>query len=148
MARFYFGVIVGNHSWTFIGFGVLVFSSFTKNKFQTYQILLHTQSSCKFCTTFVCKMTEHVSTLKEVEDAVSNNDVVVVKVGATWCPPCQKVQPLYEAEAKSSFWKALVYDISKTTKRDQDPIMSALGVVKIPFFAVFKVRPLALLLGF
>ena len=91
-------------------------------------------------------MTEHVSTLKEVEDTVSNNDVVVVKVGATWCPPCQKVQLLYEAEAKSSFWKALVYDISKTTKRDQDPIMSALGVVKIPFFAVFKVRPL--LLGF
>jgi thioredoxin 1 len=85
-------------------------------------------------------MTEHVRTLKEVEDVVANNDVVVVKVGATWCLPCQKVQPLYEAEAKSSSWKALVYDISKTTKRDQDPIMTALGVAKIPYFAVFKVR--------
>ena len=85
-------------------------------------------------------MSEHVTTLKEVEDQVKSNDVVVLKVGATWCPPCQKVQPLYDAEAKTSSWKALVYDISKTTNRDQDPIMKACKVTKIPFFAVFKVR--------
>lgn len=85
-------------------------------------------------------MSEHVSTLKEVEDKLKDNDVVVLKVGAVWCLPCQKVQPLYDAEAQTSSWKALVYDISKTTKRDEDPIMKAYKVTQIPFFAVFKVR--------
>ena len=85
-------------------------------------------------------MALHVSTLKELQDALKGNHVVVIKVGATWCPPCQKVQPLYEAEAKhASTWKALVYDIEKTTARDTDPIMQACRVTKIPHFAVFKV---------
>ena len=82
---------------------------------------------------------QHVSNLAELQQAVTANKTVVIKIGATWCAPCRKVQPLYEAEAKTAAWKGLVYDIEKTTDRAHDAIMQACNVGKIPHFAVFVV---------
>ena len=88
---------------------------------------------------FKPKMLQHVSTLQELQDIVNTNRLVILKVGAAWCPPCQKVQPLYEAEAKIASWKGLVYELDKSTNRDQDPILQLCKVAKIPTFAVFQV---------
>ncbi len=82
---------------------------------------------------------QHVSNLAELQQAVTANKTVVIKIGATWCAPCRKVQPLYESEAKTAAWKGLVYDIEKTTDRAQDAIMQTCNVGKIPHFAVFVV---------
>lgn len=84
-------------------------------------------------------MLQHVSTLQELQGIVNTNRLVILKVGAAWCPPCQKVQELYEAEAKIASWKGLVYELDKSTNRDQDPILQLCKVAKIPSFAVFQV---------
>lgn len=96
---------------------------------------------------FKPKMLQHVSTLQELQDIVNTNRLVILKVGAAWCPPCQKVQPLYEAEAKIASWKGLVYELDKSTNRDQDPILQLCKVAKIPTFAVFQVCCVVWLFG-
>jgi thiol-disulfide isomerase/thioredoxin len=109
----------------------------TANNCSSRQYFLNKLTKTKL--SFKQNMLQHVSTLQELQDIVNTNRLVILKVGAAWCPPCQKVQPLYEAEAKIASWRGLVYDIDKSTNRDQDPILQLCKVAKIPTFAVFQV---------
>lgn len=41
-------------------------------------------------------MLKSVSTLDELKEAVTTNDIVVVDLYATWCKPCQEMLPVIE----------------------------------------------------
>lgn len=68
--------------------------------------------SIVFLSTIVCANSQtmvqeqqtsyvHVITAQQLPDLLKNTDKpVLVKIAATWCPPCQKIKPWYESLAQ------------------------------------------------
>jgi thiol-disulfide isomerase/thioredoxin len=68
--------------------------------------------------------------------------LVVVKAGASWCAPCQRVGPDFYALAKNGEFASTSYfelDVSdKTDEAGAWAAFRAMGGQKIPFFAFYK----------
>lgn len=73
--------------------------------------------------------------IKEFNDILSNNRVVVAKFGAQWCSPCKTMEPILESVAEKLEGKVKVVDIDV----DDSPELSTQYRVKnIPTIIYFK----------
>ena len=86
----------------------------------------------------------HFSTVAGLETTIAElapGHVLVVKLGATWCKPCKKVEPEFMALAASNEWAAS-YGSVDLSELDEEPLLEALkdfcGCEKIPHFAFYK----------
>ncbi len=80
-------------------------------------------------------MTTKINSKKELEDLVSNKDLVLVDFWATWCPPCRMMNPILESISTEMFDKVTVAKVDV----DQNQALSAeFGITSIPTMVVFK----------
>jgi thiol-disulfide isomerase/thioredoxin len=86
----------------------------------------------------------HFETVASLEKAIGElapGHVLVVKLGATWCKPCKKVEPDFKALAASNEWTA-AYGSVDLSEMDEEPPLEALkdfcGCEKVPHFAFYK----------
>ena len=80
-------------------------------------------------------MIHDVRTLGELKKIISIGDIVVVKLGASWCKPCALVHPLWEKLAMSGYYQSNVRWVEAEVEKD---IYSFCEANRIPYFAVFK----------
>jgi rhodanese-related sulfurtransferase len=66
---------------------------------------------------------------------INNNKVVLVDVGASWCPPCVKMTPILDDLQKD---KGLEFVLLKIDAGTQVELMKSLKVGPIPTFIVYK----------
>lgn len=61
---------------------------------------------------------------------------LVIKVGASWCPPCQKTKPIFEAISNDPAFKHVVF--AEVLIDDEDTIGAQHGVRSLPTVLYFK----------
>ena len=66
---------------------------------------------------------------------ISSNSLVLVDVGAAWCPPCRKMEPVLEALAKELQGK---YTLLKVDGGNDATVMKEIGASVLPTFMVYK----------
>jgi len=66
---------------------------------------------------------------------ISSNNLVLVDVGAAWCPPCRKMEPVLEALAKELRGK---YTLLKVDGGNDATVMKEIGAAVLPTFMVYK----------
>lgn len=73
-----------------------------------------------------------VVTLEELQDYLNNNERVVVDFWATWCGPCKKFAPHFEAAAEKVDAVFVKVDV------DQDPaVLKEYGIRSVPTVTEF-----------
>ncbi len=70
--------------------------------------------------------------LQEYEALIPKDKTVLVDIGATWCPPCIKMNPIIDS------LKAENYNVIKIDGGDQTEICKALNIDAFPVFIVYK----------
>ena len=78
---------------------------------------------------------KHLATLEEYEQAIKSDKLCCIKFTATWCPPCQKVAPLYVALATEM---ADVVDCVECDVDANGDAAGAAGVEAMPTFMFYK----------
>jgi thioredoxin 1 len=63
--------------------------------------------------------------------------ILIIKFGATWCRPCQKVQPKFQSFAEKTEGGVTCACVDTTQKSDLQDLAIQVGANAIPFFAVF-----------
>lgn len=73
-------------------------------------------------------------TQQNIEETISNNDIVVIDFWATWCGPCQTFKPIFEAAAEKH------PDITFTScnTEEQAELASMFSIQSIPTLVVFR----------
>jgi rhodanese-related sulfurtransferase len=66
---------------------------------------------------------------------VANNQIVLVDVGAEWCPPCKKMEPVLETLSKELQGK---YTFLKVDGGRDATVMKEIGASVLPTFMVYK----------
>jgi rhodanese-related sulfurtransferase len=66
---------------------------------------------------------------------ISSNNLVLVDVGAAWCPPCRKMEPVLEALAKELQGK---YMLLKVDGGNDATVMKEIGAAVLPTYMVYK----------
>jgi len=66
---------------------------------------------------------------------IATNQIVLVDVGAEWCPPCKKMEPVLEALAKELQGK---YTFLKVDGGNDVTVMKEIGAAVLPTFMVYK----------
>lgn len=79
--------------------------------------------------------TEKQLTLAEYESSIPTNKTVLVDVGAAWCPPCKKMQPVID-ELKAD--KSLSFQLMNIDAGVHTALLTALNIEPIPVFLVYK----------
>lgn len=74
-------------------------------------------------------------TLEQFNGALSSAQVILVDVGAEWCPPCKKMEPVINELKKKHEGKFLLVNVDGG--RDQE-IVGHYKVKELPVFMVFK----------
>jgi thioredoxin 1 len=75
-----------------------------------------------------------LTTVDDYKSATSNDGICVIKFGASWCNPCQRIEPVYEEIAKGN--KTMIF-----FKVDCDVLKEAAKAEKIssiPAFVVYN----------
>ena len=73
--------------------------------------------------------------VEDFESVLSKNNLVLVDIGATWCPPCRKMIPTVEQIKKE--YSSNLYFLSVDGGADID-VMKHLQFQELPTFIVFK----------
>jgi rhodanese-related sulfurtransferase len=71
--------------------------------------------------------------IPDFEKAVSNGKWVLVDVGATWCPPCRKMEPVVKQIVKEKQLKLVNVDAGKDTD-----VMNSINAKAPPTFVLYK----------
>ncbi len=66
---------------------------------------------------------------------VANNQIVLVDVGAEWCPPCKKMEPVLETLSKEFQGK---FTLLKVDGGRDLTVMKEIGASVLPTFMVYK----------
>ena len=66
---------------------------------------------------------------------VASNQIVLVDVGAEWCPPCKKMEPILETLSKELQGK---YTFLKVDGGRDATVMKEIGASVLPTFMVYK----------
>lgn len=73
--------------------------------------------------------------IQDFEKVITSNQLVLVDIGATWCPPCRKMQPIIE-EVKKAFSEKL-YFLAVDGGVDLE-VMKYLQFESLPTFIIYK----------
>ena len=79
--------------------------------------------------------TEKQISLAEFNASINNGAVVLVDFGASWCPPCIKMQPVLDSLQKDP---QLKFELVKVDASTQMELMKSLQIESIPAFIVYK----------
>ncbi len=84
-----------------------------------------------------------ITNRQDFESILTENEIVFVKWGASFCRPCKTIQPIYEqlAETKKDSAKFLSIEIDDQHNENQEEIEELCDkytVSSIPLFQVFK----------
>lgn len=74
-------------------------------------------------------------TLKEFQSLIPADRTVLVDVGAAWCPPCKKMNPVIESLTKA---KNLKFHLVKTDGGEQTELTKQLKIDAFPTFIIYK----------
>jgi len=74
-------------------------------------------------------------TVLEYQSLIPNNKTVLVDVGAAWCPPCKKMNPVIDSLKKA---KNLQFQLVKINGGDQTEITKQLNIESFPTFIIYK----------
>jgi thioredoxin 1 len=77
----------------------------------------------------------HIGSDEQFESTTGGSHVTIVKFTATWCKPCQRIEPHFQklaAEASS------VVQFAKVDVDELDRVAAECGAISIPMFAAFK----------
>ena len=66
---------------------------------------------------------------------VASSGIVLVDIGAAWCPPCKKMEPILDELSKTLQGK---YTLLKVDGGNDATVMKELGAVILPTFMVYK----------
>lgn len=74
-------------------------------------------------------------TIKEFRDKLAGDQPVLVDIGAVWCPPCKKMEPVIKEllESKNPSFKLLKIDGGV-----QEALVQALNINAFPAFIIYK----------
>ncbi|MBC7536889.1 MAG: thioredoxin fold domain-containing protein [Ferruginibacter sp.] len=81
------------------------------------------------------KAGENQMNLQYFNNAINNSKTVLVDFGATWCPPCRKMEPILISLQKNNPGKFTVVKVDGGT--DQDMLLQY-KVTALPVFIIFK----------
>ncbi len=73
-------------------------------------------------------------TKETIEDAITNNDIVVIDFWAPWCGPCKSFAPTYEAVSEKH--DDVVF--GKVNTEDQQELGANFQIRSIPTLMVFR----------
>lgn len=81
---------------------------------------------------------KHIKSTNEFKDILRKNDkrIVVIKFGATWCKPCNKIAPLYNK--LPNIYKEVIF-LSVDIDEVED-IGGKCSVNSLPTFQIYKNR--------
>jgi thioredoxin len=74
-------------------------------------------------------------TLEEFNAGTAKSKIVLVDFGATWCPPCKKMEPVLESLQKNNAGK---FTLLKVDGGNDEAILRAYKVTALPVFIIFK----------
>jgi len=66
---------------------------------------------------------------------IASSGIVLVDIGATWCPPCKKMEPILDALSTTMQGK---YTLLKVDGGNDATVMKELGATVLPTFMVYK----------
>jgi rhodanese-related sulfurtransferase len=66
---------------------------------------------------------------------IASSGIVLVDIGAAWCPPCKKMEPILDALSKTLQGK---YTLLKVDGGNDATVMKELGATVLPTFMVYK----------
>ena len=81
------------------------------------------------------KSGEKQMSIADLNTAISNSKTVLVDFGASWCPPCKKMEPILTSLQKNNPEKFTLVKVDGLT--DQD-ILQKYKVTALPVFIIFK----------
>lgn len=83
---------------------------------------------------------KHPETLQQLEGIINSNKYVAVDLGATWCGPCRKYAPTFEAVAKDYEGKVVFCKVvlDKIKEEEDNKISKKYQVSCIPKTMLFK----------
>jgi len=71
----------------------------------------------------------------EFQKAIDAAPIVLVDFGATWCPPCKKMEPIIKNVVANLPGK---FNLFKVDAGKDEAILSTYKVVELPAFILFK----------
>jgi thioredoxin len=74
-------------------------------------------------------------TMKEFHAGINTSKIVLVDFGATWCPPCKKMEPVLESLQKNNAGK---FTLLKVDGGNDEAILKEYKVTALPVFIIFK----------
>jgi thioredoxin len=74
-------------------------------------------------------------TLEEFNAGITKSKIVLVDFGATWCPPCKKMEPVLESLQKNNAGK---FTLLKVDGGNDETILREYKVTALPVFIIFK----------
>jgi thioredoxin 1 len=78
-------------------------------------------------------MLKSLDTIGELKDAVTDNDIVVVDLYATWCKPCQEMLPVIEELSNTINVPFFKVDIDKVPE-----VKEFTGAKAVPMLLIYK----------
>lgn len=78
---------------------------------------------------------EKQMSLEEYQASLPKNGMVLVDFGASWCPPCVKMEPVLEEIRKDS---SLSFQFVRIDAGVHTNLMKSLGIEPIPQFIIYK----------
>ncbi len=72
---------------------------------------------------------------KEYQSLIPPDKTVLINVGAVWCPPCKKMNPVIDSLSKA---KNLQFHLVKIDGGDQTVISKQLSIKAFPTFIIYK----------
>jgi thioredoxin len=74
-------------------------------------------------------------TMEEFNTGITKSKIVLVDFGATWCPPCKKMEPVLESLQKNNAGK---FTLLKVDGGNDEAILKEYKVTALPVFIIFK----------
>ena len=73
--------------------------------------------------------------VSDFEKVIKGNDLVLVDIGATWCPPCRKMQPIIDKIKQENGNKLYLLNVDGGNDME---VMKYLRFESLPTFIVYK----------
>lgn len=74
-------------------------------------------------------------TLEMFNGAITSSKIVLVDVGATWCPPCKKMEPVIKSLQENNPGKFLLVNVDGG---NDEEVLKHFNITELPVFIIFK----------
>ena len=89
----------------------------------------------------LCKICVDGKLSPTIPSEIQEQDLVVLKITASWCGPCKRVQPIFAEECKK-YENVCAYvldtDLAQEGSDDEKKLLDALDVSALPTFIYFR----------